>query len=126
MNKNSTGIWTPQEERTLKSNASEDIKTIESLINRSRKSIRDKAYRMGVKLTGKGGDIGRKVDNDARLSAIKMLNEGNAVSYVSQQTGLSAGYCYKLKNELASEHKPSMSSKACNALLNSVFQLQEN
>ena len=116
-----TGLWTPAEEKVLEENASLDIKELEGLINRSRKSIRDKAYRMGIKLTGEGGKKGNKVDPSARKAAINMLKQGIPASKVSQETSISYGYCYKLKKEIQEEESPSMSQATCNSLLNSVF-----
>ncbi|CAH9012719.1 hypothetical protein VP168E361_P0058 [Vibrio phage 168E36-1] len=116
-----TGLWSQREEEILSTNADKSIKTLETLIHRSRKSIRDKAYRMGVTLTGEVCKRKTAVDSASHQRVVMSLKAGVSISQTSRDTGVSYGYCHKVSSELHEEANPSMTASETNSLLNSVF-----
>lgn len=116
-----TGLWSKLEEKTLTDNADKDITEIEKLINRPRKAIRDKAFRMELKLTGKGGDHGRKISPAARVLVEQLLTEGKTAGYAARTTGVSYGCCYRIKKEMDARNSTAMTSTQINSALNAVF-----
>ncbi len=116
-----TGLWSQKEEAALTNNADKSIQVLETLIHRSRKSIRDKAYRMGVELTGEVCKRKTAVDSASHQRVVKSLKAGFSISQTSRDTGVSYGYCHRISSELHEEANPSMSANETNSLLNSVF-----
>lgn len=116
-----TGLWSKLEEKTLTENADKDIKEIEKLINRPRKAIRDKAFRMEIKLTGKSGEHGRRIAPGAKELVEQLLAEGHTAGHAARTTGVSYGCCYRIKKEMDARNSKAMTSTQINSALNAVF-----